>query len=502
MADRPRIVITGASGFLGRRLVRRLRADHDVVALDRRPQAESGVDEHPNVRWIQLDLADAEAVDEAFGEVRAAGGARAVVHLAAYYDFTGEEHPEYQRTNVDALRLVLEASRGLGLARFVFASSVAAHRVTRAGVPVTEDSPPDGEHVYARTKAAGEAMVRSYAPHFPSVIVRFGALFSDWCEYPPLYVFIDTWLSERWNARVLGGRGESAIPFLHVRDAADLVARALERADTLDPGEVLIASTDGTTSHHQLFEAATAYHFGVPRRPLRLPRPFAWAGLHARDAVKRVMGERPFERPWMADFIDTRLVVDARRTRARLDWAPHPRLAILHRLPFMIENRKTDPLQWLRVNREALEHLTPRPGFAVYRLLKRHEPAIGAAFDSLFDRADGPPELARYRALSEDERHWHRQLLLGSLLNAVRTGEKVPFMTRCRELATRRQQQGFPLVEVIAALQALERIALATLAPEADAAGLGQALHDHLGMTIEFGIDQVLEVYEDAEPAR
>ncbi len=471
---------------------------HDGVAMDRRVGAD--VAEHPHVSWVQIDLADRDAVIEAFGELAAQGGAHAMVHLAAYYDFTGEEHPEYQRTNVDALRHVLDAARGLSLERFVFASSVAAHRVTPHGTPVNEDSPPDGDHVYARTKAEGEAMVRGLAKWFPSTIVRFAAMFSDWCEYPPLYVFLDTWLSERWNARLLGGRGESAIPFLHVRDGAGLVERALQRSDVLAPGEVLIAGPDGATTHNALFEAATRWHHGAPRTPVHVPRVLAGPGMWARDAVRRVLGDRPFERPWMAAYIDQKLVVDARRTRERLGWAPHPRLDILARIPFMLENRKTDPLQWLRVNREAMEHLALRPNLEVFRLLHRHEAALGEALDRALDRADGPPELARHRALSADERHWHRRLVLGSLLNAVRTGEKVPFMARCRELAERRLAQGFTVAEVIAGLRELERVVTERVRAEAHAAHLDGALHDYVSATVEFGIDQVQEVWEDAEP--
>ena len=50
-------------------------------------------------------------------------------------------------------------------------------------------------------------MLAEYRDVFRSVIVRFAALFSDWCEYPPLYMFLDTWLSRQWNHRMLGGMG-------------------------------------------------------------------------------------------------------------------------------------------------------------------------------------------------------------------------------------------------------------------------------------------------------
>ena len=50
----------------------------------------------------------------------------------------------------------------------------------------------------------------------------------------------------------------------------------------------------------------------------------------------------------MARYIDLEMTIDASRTRASLGWAPRPRLELLRRLPFLIENLKTDPLEWNR----------------------------------------------------------------------------------------------------------------------------------------------------------
>ena len=266
-----RIIVTGASGFVGRHLLEALKDDHLVFALARRSQARSGAPVHPNVRWYQADIGDRTALEGVFREVREAGGAEVLVHLAAHYDFTGEEYVEYWRTNVYGMRNVLELSRDLGVQRFVFPSSLAACRLPSPGRALDESSPPDGEHIYARTKKAGEDMLREFEAQVPSVTFRFAALFSDWCEYAPFYVFLRTWLSSAWNCRILGGRGRSAIPYLHVRDAIRLFRTVLTRLDVLAPGQVLVASPDGAVSHRELFEEATLLHFGARRRPLSFP---------------------------------------------------------------------------------------------------------------------------------------------------------------------------------------------------------------------------------------
>ena len=261
----PCLVVTGASGFVGRHLLDALKEDYRIVGLARRSQARSGAPVHPNITWHQADIGDRAAIEPIFDGIRHDGGADILIHLAAHYDFTGEEHPEYERTNVQGLRNVLELAKPLGLKRFVFPSSTAACRFPPFGEALTEGSPPDGDHIYARTKAKGEQMLPQYRDFFPSTIVRFAALFSDWCEYPPLFMFLETWLSGAWNARVLGGRGQSAIPYLHVDDLTLFFLALIDRLDDVSPGQVLQASPDGAVSHEQLYDEATLLHFGNKR---------------------------------------------------------------------------------------------------------------------------------------------------------------------------------------------------------------------------------------------
>jgi hypothetical protein len=323
------------------------------------------------------------------------------------------------------------------------------------------------------------------------VIIRFAALFSDWCEYPPLYFFLETWLSDRWNARALGGRGATSLPFLHVDDAVPFVLRVLERRHRLDPAEVVIASVDGAVTHRQLFDVSTEYAFRSWRRPWHVPKPLAFAGTWARDLVGRVTGNRPFERPWMARFIDTEMVVDASRTRERLDWAPRERLEILRRIRFMIENARTSRMEWRGRNLDALEHHELRPRFRVYRLVRKLEAEVERRFG---ERLDALGEAAGDRAVRERT----RQTALRALVHSVRTGEKSPFTSYCQALAERQLERGAPLEVVVATVRALEASCLEVLGQDPDAADLGDVLRDAFELTAEFGIDRIHEVYESA----
>ncbi len=492
-----RIAITGASGFLGRLLVQMLRRQHQVIALDRRPLIEAAMADHPNLEWYQVDLADEDLLERTMACIRAGGGADVLIHLAAYYDFSGENHLEYQRTNVDAMRSLLEHSRMLDLDHFIFASSVAACPFSLPGRPITESTPPHGSHIYARTKRAGEEMLAEFTDSFTPVIVRFAAMFSDWCEYPPLQVMLDTWLSSGWDARVIAGRGRSAIPYLHVRDGAFFMMRLLERRHDLDPMEVLIAGEDGAVSHEELYRAATAHIDGRPRQPIHLPKVLCKPGIWVRDLAGRAFGARPFERTWMADYVDRRMEIDASRTRHRLGWQPTPRLCLLERLPFLLEHRRGNPLEWYRRNREALEHLRVTPNFRIYQLLKKYEAAIEQTVESALEaRSAAAAEPLR---LSAEQRFWDHRVTLRNLIVAVRSGENEPFLNWCRDLAERRLGEGFAVGEVVAALAIVEEAIHTALQPEPDSPELEPAIRELVDVPVQFGIDRVLEIYEDSE---
>jgi nucleoside-diphosphate-sugar epimerase len=491
----PRVIVTGASGFVGRHLLEEIKEVGPIFGIGRRSQHECGAPVHPNITWSQIDIGDREPLAKVIDEIKASGGADVLLHLAAHYDFTGEEDPEYWRTNVEGLRNVLELSKELGLRRFIFASSVAASRFPPPGGALTEASAPDGEHIYAVTKRLGEEMLREYSQYFPTCIVRFAALFSDWCEYPPLYVFLETWLSTRWNARLLGGRGESAVPYLHVRDAVRALRALLLNPELPQEREVFAISPDRAISHSELFRTATQTGFGQAVRPICMPRLLCGPGMWARDLLGRALGERPFERPWMARYIDLKMTVNAARTRERLGWAPRPRLEVLRRLPFLLENRKTRPSEWNCVNLAAMKIVHVHPNLRIYRLLEEHEEEIREGMTEQLLAPHGRLRLVHYEQIPRHEHDWHHPLILHSLMNSIRTRERALFISYCRDLAERRLAQGFNLEEVCFALTALNEVCLKTLALVSGPVTIEQ-LDDYVTGTIQFGIDQIEDVYE------
>ena len=492
----PSILLTGGSGFLGRHLLWGLADHYRFFVIARRTQAEARAPVHPNITWLQADLAERWDLAQCIDAVRAEGEVDVVLHFGAYYDFTGEENPEYQRTNVEGLSNILMLCRKLKPKRFIFTSSLAACELPREGECLTEESEPDGSHVYARSKAQGEALVRAAEQYFPTCIVRLGCLFSDFCEYPPLFVFLATWLSETWKARVLGGEGQSAIPYIHIRDGVAFFRRLLERLDVLGPAQTLIASTNQPVSHLELFEAATGYWYGHPRAPILMPKYLAWTGLYAMDVIGTLLGERPFERPWMGAYIDTVMTTDAHRTYELLGWKPNPRLSILRRLPFLLENLRIDPLQWNQRNLAAMKTVHVSTHLRIFHLLESHEEELVKQSGEAVEAEERAGRLRSYCGLSREDVDWCSRATVLGLKNSIRTRDHGVFRAYCRTVAERRHAQGFACRDVLDILRLKQGLVLSLLGQDPQARPVYEELEKTVRVAFALGLDEVVDVFE------
>lgn len=336
-------ILTGAAGFMGSALTVALARCGRVIAIDRRAPSLALRQAAPEAEWHAADIADAERMNRIFAGVR--GAACDVLHFAAFYHFGADERPAYAETNVRGTENVLASARAAGVRRILFASSVAALEPPRDGSALTEESPALGWTPYGRSKAAGEALMRAASGAVPSAILRIGGAFIDNCGLPPLYSLMRMWRGNGPFARIIAGRGETAIPFIHRDDLVALALKALDRHAGLDRCVTLHACAERAVPHAELFAAMQA-GMGRRARPWQIPVWCARAGLHARCACGAVIGRMPFERPWMLDYVDRPWRVESARTRAALSWACRPDREVLAKMPELVRRMQADPAGW------------------------------------------------------------------------------------------------------------------------------------------------------------
>lgn len=220
-----RVLVTGASGFLGCHTVAALLdADHAVRVLVRSPTSLRNALEPLGVEGDAVETRVGNATDRAAVE-DALAGCDAVVHAAAVVAFGPREAEQTYRANVRAGETVLRCAQGLGLDPIIHISGVPA-MLPCADRVLTPDSPPGRPPFgYLRSKAAVEQLARSLqAQVVPVVILQPGLMIGP--NDPKLgmgsLLVRDTLLG---NTPVVPAAG---LPVCDVRDVAAAVARAAE----------------------------------------------------------------------------------------------------------------------------------------------------------------------------------------------------------------------------------------------------------------------------------
>ena len=493
-----KILVTGASGFIGRNIIEDLCQDYYIYALARRTQQEAGVKAHENIKWILVDIARKSSLATVIENIKQDGGIDFILHLAAYYDFDNEPHPEFERTNVLGTRLLLEHVKELGLKRFIFASSIAACNFPPPGKTVNEECPLDANFPYAVSKQKGEKMLKEYSEHFPCTSIRLAAVYGDWCEYGILYILLKTWLSSSWKSRIIGGSGESAIPYIHVNCVAHIISLVLEKSDQLPQFGIYLASPDGTTSHQELFDMTTRYYFGEIKHPFFIPKWIAGIGIYVLDFLGRFIGKRPFERPWMIKYIDLKLTADAAYTRKTLKWQPKPRNHITRRLLFLLEKLKSFPVQWHRKNTIALAKPSiERPNLILAELMQNIQDEITNHILERFISPDDSSQFKRYHDLQDPTKvKWYIESVYNLLIASVRNGDRYGLINYARSLANIRSQEGFEASEVCQALITTGNHISAGLLALPETEGMKLLINDWITLTVQLAADEVEDSFE------
>jgi UDP-glucose 4-epimerase len=254
-----RVLVTGASGFLGSSVVPGLVADgHEVVATDvRMPSAPVS-----GARHEVMDVTDATAVDRVVGECRP----EVVVHLASIVTpGKGSTREREYAVDVQGTKHVLDACLAHGVRRVVVSSSGAAYGYHPDNPEwLTEDHPLRGnpEFAYADHKRQVEEMLaglRESAPRLEQVVLRIGTILGE---------RVDNQITALWGwPRLLKVSGAPS-PFVFIWDT-DVVA-VIRRAVSSEVTGVFNVAGDGVVTVDEIAAALGKRTISVPERVLKV----------------------------------------------------------------------------------------------------------------------------------------------------------------------------------------------------------------------------------------
>lgn len=308
-----KIFLTGYPGLLGKAVAEHLienghqvRALMHAKAIDRR-DLQQGL----TIKWGSLTSHD--EFDEYLE------GMDAVVHCA--WDSRRYPALRFEQTNVEGSTRLLEAASRQGVQTFVHVSSVAVYGLKDPTdeSPLTEVSPytseADSLDVYpwakVRTEKALQELCGRAKPRL--LIIRPGLLFSD--DVAPTRRLV------RLFGRTVGlvvGRGRNHLPYVHVRDVADLISRSLRDPSAADVLNAVPSTPIPTVQFLRNWGEAR----NDPVSVLHMPASVAKAILHAGYYLKRALRRKAFKPNTAYQMRSARrnLIYSCRTAQEKLGW--------------------------------------------------------------------------------------------------------------------------------------------------------------------------------------
>ena len=340
--EKPVIIITGSSGLIGSRIIKRLAPDNRIIGLDK----EGNQNPPPEAESINFDITDTGSIQSAMEHIRNKYGDKiaSVIHLAAYYDFSGEPSPLYEEVTVNGTEKLIDALQTFQVEQFIFSSTNLIYKPTEPGKKITESSPVEPNWDYPESKVDTEELIKRKRGKIPVVLLRLAGVYDEWAHSIPIAHQIQRIYEKQFTSHFFSGDVTHGNVFLHMDDLLDAIEKTVEKRKSL-PEEIAINIGEaGTPSYEQLQDKIGLLTHGEEWKTYEVPAPIAKAGAWAMD----VFGD-PFIKPWMIDRADEHYELDISLAEQLLGWTPKHNL--LDTLPEMMKNLKADPEKWYKENK-------------------------------------------------------------------------------------------------------------------------------------------------------
>jgi dihydroflavonol-4-reductase len=313
-----RALVTGATGFVGSAVARRLLHDgHSVRVL-----ARVGSDRR-NLLGLDVDVVEGDLTCPA-SLLPACDGCEALFHVAADYRLWAPDPAELYRANVDGTRAILEAAKRAGVKRMVYTSSVATLGIPKDRTPGSETTPVTVDDMighYKRSKYLAEEVARQFAADgAPIVIVNPSTPIGPYDIKPtPTGRIVRDAMAGRLPAYV-----DTGLNIVHVDDVAEGHYLAHERGV---PGERYILGGFNMSLREVLTEIADIAGRSPPK--VRLPHAAVMPVAYVAEAWARITGMSPIATVEEVRMSKKRMFFTSAKAERELGYTARPaRLAL------------------------------------------------------------------------------------------------------------------------------------------------------------------------------
>lgn len=305
-----KVLVTGASGFIGRALTRKLLARGDQVRAlvrDRAKLVAAGIEPH---EVVEGDVTDQRCLEHATRDIEI------VYSIAGVFRDASLSDSDYRAVNVDAVRGVHEAASAAGVRRIVHCSTCGIHGSIN-GKPANEDYPLQPVGIYEETKAEGEQLALSLG--------RANGLEVTALRPTPVYGPGDTRLLKLFKLAhrrpvVMIGPGTADYHLVYIEDLTDafvLAAHAPEAA-----GQAFLIGGPEIPSLNDIFRTLAAIEGREQPPTVRLPARPIWLAGWLCEAVCRPLGVDPPIYRRRVEFFTNNRAYDIGKARRLLGYEP------------------------------------------------------------------------------------------------------------------------------------------------------------------------------------
>lgn len=306
------ILLTGATGFLGRNLVPRLVKNGRSLRALVRPSSD--------VQFLQalgVELAYADDISDAAAVQDACAGCSHVIHAAGQFRFWGDLD-SFRQTNVAGTEAVVKAAVFHNVDKFIHISTIAVVGTTPVNGIIDETTPCQPKEPYQISKYEAEQVVRqAIVDHqLPAIILRPGAFYGPWGRYAFNRLFFEEPL-RGWRIKVDGGKHITFPVFV------DDVAQAAELALT-NGGLGETYNICGNSYTHNEVNQIISDLANLSRFRFDIPSPLVLALASVWTAVSRFTGQEPFYPINMAPYVFQDWPVANDKAQRELGFQPTP----------------------------------------------------------------------------------------------------------------------------------------------------------------------------------